>query len=237
MKMNEAVGKFLKQYRAEHGLTMDDVATASQRYGSGWSSGTISQMERGGSKADSLPVLILLTQALNDLTHEGMTLSGLFRHIADLGESIDLTTTMSIAPQEIRPMLEGERFNLIAIPPFGTEEYRKFMDDMMQADVSDLRPAMPPLAGAEEERRRLMHVTTSAERRAAEKLGVSPDVFGAWCIHLYGQSLDDEAAMRAGGKSSPQKRGRITRVIVREVGKNIDEYSSWLAEAAINGDM
>ncbi len=37
------------------------------------------------------------------------------------------------------------------------------------------------------------------------------------CDVLYGHSLDEEAAKRAGEGASPQKRGRVTRVLEGEI--------------------
>ena len=39
----------------------------------------------------------------------------------------------------------------------------------------------------------------------------------AVCDVLYGHSLDEEAAKRAGEGATPQKRGRVTRVLADEI--------------------
>ena len=39
----------------------------------------------------------------------------------------------------------------------------------------------------------------------------------AICDVLYGHSLDEEAAKRAGEGATPQKRGRVTRVLAGEI--------------------
>lgn len=202
MRVNEAVGRFLKRYRAEHELTMDDVATASRRYGSGWSSGTISQMERGGSKADSVPVLLLLVQSLNYLTGDTLTVPDLFRCMAGDAAEVSITDTVSLSPDDLAtaltsggvPLTPGEA-GTNGRPPFEHSAAAWFLKSL-----NGPRP-----------------VPTAAEIRAAKKTGIDPHVLAAWCRCHYGRTLDGEASRRAGDGASPQKRGRVTRVIVSEI--------------------
>lgn len=65
---------------------------------------------------------------------------------------------------------------------------------------------------------------TSAERRLAirlskkhEDLAANDLAVAAVCDVLYGHSLDEEAAKRAGEGATPQKRGRVTRVLAGEI--------------------
>lgn len=95
MRANEVIGRFLREYRKKHGYTLEQISVASSRYGSGWTSGTVSVMERGGSKADSLPNMLILVQTLNDLAQqnedtglivEPLTIGDLFRNAEYLPE-------------------------------------------------------------------------------------------------------------------------------------------------------
>lgn len=245
MRINEAVGEFLKLYRKEHGLTMADVATASERYGSGWSSATIVSLERGGSKADSLPVLILLLRSLSDLTGDDLTLVDVFLDVPDNVDVLDLSNKpaveTSITTRDIADIINGEPINLVPHPPMGSEEYRKWFReyvDTAYAEATDAMRKLPPPAGVPVIAAMMrFHVPTAAEERAARKVDVPADVFGSWCIRLYGHSLDEEAKARAGEGASPQKRGRATRAIVEEVRAKIDEMAGRKAEAALNGDL
>lgn len=65
---------------------------------------------------------------------------------------------------------------------------------------------------------------TSAERRLAnrlvkehQELAINDFAVAAICDVLYGHSLDEEAAKRAGEGATPQKRGRVTRVLAGEI--------------------
>lgn len=220
MKINEFVGRFLKQYRTDHGLTMDDVATASQRYGSGWSSGTISQMEHGGSKADSLPVLLMLVQSLNDLTHDTLTVAGLFKRTAEWNLPITITDAVTMSPGELAESLTvGD----VPLMPNITDAGMRHMEIFTQDVRSGLIPSskhtrlFPPTP-----LRVSTIIPTASEARAANKIHRDPLEFAVWCRHLYGRSMDEEAASRAGKGATPQKRGRYSRQIIQEVNNRIE---------------
>ncbi|MGH3349288.1 MAG: hypothetical protein ACRDPS_01385, partial [Nocardioides sp.] len=59
--------------------------------------------------------------------------------------------------------------------------------------------------------------TSLAVKRAAQKVGIAPAEFLDWADRLWGRSLEDEAARRAGTGSTPQARGLVTRRLVDEV--------------------
>lgn len=62
---------------------------------------------------------------------------------------------------------------------------------------------------------------TLAEKRAAKALEISARELQRRAQRLWGRSLEDESARRAGPRSSPQARGRVTRVLVSEVRASI----------------
>lgn len=222
MRVNEAVGQFLRNYREGHGLTMDDVANASQRYGSNWSSGTISQMEHGGSKADSLPVLILLVQSLNDLTGDNMTLADVFMWADSYDvKSFDITDIVKLAPIDMHDTLSDQRLNLANHADRATGRRRMNLERLNAQEGATANPS-------EEDYFEYFCsiVPTFAEKRAALKADISPEVFAAFCLKLYGHSLDEEAKQRAGEGASPQKRGRETRILRGEVAAAIKSFMS-----------
>lgn len=216
MRVNKAVGKFLLHYRTRYGLTLEDIAAASQRYGSGWSAATVVSIQRGGSRADSLPVLILLIQSLNDLTGNDLTVSDLFVMLLNARNTrtrlIDITDSLSIRNVDMCDILRGKHVNLrnlnISSPGSSNQDQEGPKADDAQT------------AGSEDTSR--YRLPTFAEKRASAKIGVPPEVFSGYCTRLYGRSLDEEAAARAGEGASPQKRGRATRVIVSEVSAAIN---------------
>ncbi|GAA4705867.1 hypothetical protein GCM10025781_26500 [Kocuria gwangalliensis] len=62
-----------------------------------------------------------------------------------------------------------------------------------------------------------------AEQRAAKKLEIDPAELRHWASELWGRGLEDESARRAGPDSSPQARGRVTRLLVDEIRTAIEE--------------
>ncbi len=105
MRMNEIVGDWLRDKRDEHGLTLDQIATASHRYGSGWTAGTLSYMEKGGSKADALPTLMILLATLNDLTGEDFKLADIFTWS---GGDVDIAKGYSTSYENVASALHYE---------------------------------------------------------------------------------------------------------------------------------
>ncbi|MGY2744022.1 hypothetical protein [Arthrobacter sp. UYCu723] len=62
-----------------------------------------------------------------------------------------------------------------------------------------------------------------AESRAAKKLSIRPLELQQRSIQLWGRSLEAEARSRAGADSTPQARGRVTRVLVDELRESVKE--------------
>lgn len=180
MKMNDIVASWLRSYRAERGLTLDQIATASHKYESGWTSATLSHMESGGSKADSLETLLILLATLNDLNRDDLRLSDIFIDCdaVEVGDGFEVD--------------EDGFFNALGGRPVDI------------ADPFEHGQLIPLYA-------------TLAETRLANRSGVDSEALHEACMNLYGHSLDEEAAKRAGEGATPQKRGRMTRVLADEI--------------------
>lgn len=180
MKINDIVASWLRSYRAERGLTLDQIATASHKYESGWTSATLSHMESGGSKADSLETLLILLATLNDLNRDDLCLSDIFMDCdaVEVGDGFEVD--------------EDGFFNALGGRP---------------VDIAD------PF----EHGRLIPLYATLAETRLAKRNGVDAEALHEACMNLYGHSLDEEAAKRAGEGATPQKRGRVTRVLAGEI--------------------
>lgn len=180
MKINDIVASWLRSYRAERGLTLDQIATASHKYESGWTSATLSHMESGGSKADSLETLLILLATLNDLNRDDLRLSDIFMDCdaVEVGDGFEVD--------------EDGFFNALGGRPVDI------------ADPFEHGQLIPLYA-------------TLAETRLANRSGVDSEALHEACMNLYGHSLDEEAAKRAGEGATPQKRGRVTRVLAGEI--------------------
>ena len=262
MRMNEIVGDWLRDKRDEHGLTLDQIATASHRYGSGWTAGTLSYMEKGGSKADALPTLMILLATLNDLTGEEFRLADIF---TDYGGDVVVTKGYSTSYENISSALHYEpvsfkRTNVDMLERIRHEreeedalfsaddpEYAALVDDVAARLGDDAvevglhmfiapshAPAFHPSYKPSKRGIVANHFPTMAEARLETRLSeanedfkrqadyfepLTPEGFyvAAICDVLYGHSLDEEAAKRAGEGATPQKRGRVTRVLAGEI--------------------
>lgn len=266
MKVNEIVGDWLQGYRAEHRLTLDQIAAASRKYESGWTSATLSHMEKGGSKADALPTLMILLATLNDLTGDTLTMADVFTDYAgpvDIAkgystsyenvasalhyEPVSFKHTNMDTLERMRRDLEEEDARLVGeYPDYAatiTEHAAKYGDDAVEVGLHMfIAPSHAPTFHPSHERgeRSVIsnHFPTMAEARLEARLReANEDSFGviegqmnsidpltpegfyvaAICDVLYGHSLDEEAAKRAGEGATPQKRGRVTRVLAGEI--------------------
>ena len=243
LNMMKFLGRRLKEIRHERGLTLDDIATASQHFGTNWTSATISSMERGGSNIARLDVLMILTEAVTFTDDNGdvapMTLADWFSiwgkedgHDVVIAENddISLNDELSTSRNNVAAALEGQPPTLF--PLIGTKEQREELHravDMKGTTSTDTenRPHIP------DRLRGNAHVATLSEQRAAIKFGLSPELFACVVKMRYGHYLDEEVAKRAGADASPQKRGRVTRKIFEELGDHLTIEETARASAVL----
>lgn len=204
MRINEAVGLHLREYRTRNNLTLEDIAEQSQEFGTNWSAATIRSLEKGGSRADSIPVLVLLTFTLNALERR----RGRQGHIAvkDLIQlpqgqySIDLTETEHVSQDLVILALNNP------VDPRGQFE-------RVESQAAHFADAVNKSAGTS--------LPTMAEERLARRINQKPETVHEACLNRYGHSLDDEITHRAGTGANSQKRGRATRTVYAEIEQSL----------------
>lgn len=234
MKINDIFGEFLHDFRTEHGLTLDQVATTSCEYGTGWNTSVISSFERGKRSA-TIPNMLVLLQALNDLTGENLRLANVFDEWP-VGTDLEITDTFTVDCARVSDMLEGEAVDIKPLPKFGTPEYVAMKNELFdQARDAVMNDAKHPRSDVLMFTR--MIPPTLAERRAAERLNIDAVDLIGWCHQLYGCRLSDEISNRVGADSSPQKRGRATREIQNEIQQAINVKLDDMAADLVNGDI
>ena len=254
MRMNEIVGEWLQGYRADHGLTLDQIADASHRYGTNWGNVNVSRMEKGGGKADALPTLMVLLATLNDLTGDRLTLADVF---IDYGSSVNIDNYKT-SYENIVYALQGRAVSFSATHDDLKQDLYKIMReegiehpengvDFGTFMFSDT--AQPRIDTSKTPAFIINHYDTAAEKRLQQRIISGPKgnhkfdteddenvsrwvvntlyrcgldtstgfMVGAVCDVLYGHSLDEEAVKRAGEGATPQKRGRVTRVLAGEI--------------------
>ena len=226
MQICELLGTWLSDYRHDHGLTLSGIADAARKYGANWRAANISRMEAGGNSIDALPTLLILFAVLNDLTGDDLKLSTPFANEVQRVEKgaaaprLSMNGDYDVAPYEIyrslkdRPVKLSSSASLTVTGNDGKNSVGVIFPDTMMHSQEDghdtpINRHYPP---------------TSAEKRLANRLIKEQQVLAlddytvaAICDLLYGHSLDEEAAKRAGEGATPQKRGRVTRVLAGEI--------------------
>ena len=226
MQICELLGTWLSNYRHDHGLTLSDIADAARKYGANWRATNIARMEDGGNSIDALPTLLILFAALNDLTGDDLKLSTPFANevqrvekgaaapLLSMNGDYDIDTYEIYRSLKDRPVKLSSSASLTVAGNDGKNSVGVIFPDTIMDSQEDghdtpINRHYPP---------------TSAEKRLANRLikeqqvlAIDDYTVAAICDVLYGHSLDEEAAKRAGEGATPQKRGRVTRVLADEI--------------------
>lgn len=239
----DAVGAYVSRVRREHRLTLDQIAGAARSCGASWSASSVSNIERGQASL-TLPTLLFLALALGNLMGRPLTLSNLLGDAEILALSAD--DRHPVKRSWVDAALRGEEVTMspdtgaVVIDTESDDELDETLEDEVLAKMSETRgreisPAekdgqvnqlieqsqMPP-----EPTRRTSNRSAAgslAEERAAKKLGITTARLRQLAHELWARSLEAEALTRAGVDSTPQARGRVTRVLVEEILESTKE--------------
>lgn len=233
--MAAAVAEYLSSVRREHRFTLDQVAQAGRSHGANWSASSVSNIERGQASL-TLPTLLLLGMAIGDLTGRPLPLSSL------LGDAERITLGKdggTVSRSWLDGVLAGgpiigvqsgtgsagsnpewdEGFEDEVLQRMREQHYSEVeRSDMFEQLVEDHQAPPEPRVTTSIKSR----VASLAEERAAKKLGITVDWMRQLALNRWGRTLEAEAAKRAGENSSPQARGRVTRVLVDELRASIE---------------
>ncbi|WP_062304733.1 helix-turn-helix domain-containing protein [Demequina subtropica] len=216
LSYSEAVGRFVREYRHAHGLTMDAVARAGHSFGATWSLSSIQSIE-AGKASPTVPTLLTLALALGSLTGEPLKLTDLFGAAEALAHP--MLGTDSVPREWVERALGGDP----VLPP-GRET--RAAEAAEAAEAAGRTRAFPFLDVERITYGELAQLSSpavsQAEYRAGRQLGVQPGRVQEVARALWGRSLDDESARRAGEGASPQKRGRATRRLLEELGAALE---------------
>ena len=222
MQICELLGTWLSDYRIDHGLTLSQIADAARKYGANWRATNIARMEAGGNSIDALPTLLILFAALNDLTGDNLKLSTPFTMEMQAAKEGMVDPYLALNDDyladlyDVHLSLLDNPVGLTCISALTTGGVDKKRPRYCFAGYDHGTPVFDAMAAH--------YPPTSAERRLAirlskkhEDLAANDLAVAAVCDVLYGHSLDEEAAKRAGEGATPQKRGRVTRVLAGEI--------------------
>jgi transcriptional regulator with XRE-family HTH domain len=236
----EAVGTFLRFYRREHGITLESVAQLGREFGATWSLSSVQSIEAGRA-APTLPTLLTLALVLGRLSGEPLRLADLLgtaevleRPYVDRpdqpvlrawvdralsGGSVELTDAdyehAYDRPADAWDARQENTFAQRCSGPLTADERHAHVDVQWEGMIE------PPEAAEYRSPRRPR--VSLAESRAAKKLGIRPLEVQQRAVQLWGRSLEAEALTRAGADSTPQARGRVTRVLVEEILESMKE--------------
>lgn len=234
----EAVGEFLRGYRQKHGITLDSIAQLGREFGATWSLSSVQAIE-GGRAAPTLPTLLTLGLVLGRLSGEPLRLTDLLGSAEVLDRPYVDGPDQPVLRSWVERALSGHTVELTEADykhvrerpaeSWGKDEEHAAAQDHKvplteedrHAHVDALWEAMiePPEPGKSPGLRR--PAASLAESRAAKRLGIRPLELQQQAIKLWGHSLEAETLSRAGDESTPQARGRVTRVLVDEIRESI----------------
>jgi transcriptional regulator with XRE-family HTH domain len=219
--LEQAIGAEVARLREAAGVTQDAVAQAAQGFGLEWGQPTISAIE-SGRRLISVGELALLPHVLAvarvtpqksppDRTPEGApkwTIMRALDLIPDVDEWVGWAEGVEGNLRDARWLLgtveERERrpkapFTRAAAPPFTRA--------MPPTPTRAVAPKVP---------------VTEADRKAARALDLEPEAIAPIARKLWKRGLAEERDQRVGNPSaSPQKRGRVTRTLIRELAATV----------------
>ena len=239
----EAVGAIVSQVRREHGLTLDQIATAARTFGASWSASSVRNIERGQASL-TLPTLLLLALALGDLLGRPLTLSNLLGDAGVLalvaGDPNPVKRSWVDAAVRGAEVTMSSDKRVDALDAANDYEVDEELTDEVLRKMREMRGRKMTRAEKHDQVAQLLdqsqmapepatRISTKgdagslAEERAAKKLGISTTRLRQQALDLWGRSLEAEALNRAGADSTPQARGRVTRVLVDEIRDSMKE--------------
>ncbi|WP_074690407.1 helix-turn-helix domain-containing protein [Leucobacter chromiiresistens] len=230
--ISTAVGDFLREFRSDHGFTLDQVARSAREFGASWSASSVKNIESGRA-VTSLQNLISLTLALNNLAGTHLTLADVlgkaqaFESPRALGLPVRrawVDKVLAGAPVEI-----GHVENLLG----GEEKAKQIITDFPEKMKGWLKELPKGIDLQTIERVESQNRSASlAEERAARTLGIRPDSVRVWAIKLWGMDLEEKADKLARERlesleePSPQARGAMTRALIRQIREEVERNGS-----------
>jgi len=218
--MFKLLGAGIRNVRELRELSQEQAAARFREWGLiTWRRTTVSQVELGVRKP-SLPELLLVAGALNT------TLADLIPD--DTEGHVQLAPAASASVDVIRGVLSGDRDAWFDDPP-NTPGWDYAGEAVQRAYQTELEAARLGvklgLSKRGELKRAVAGVDGEAERRTADRLGVSVLTICVAAVALWGQTLTQEREARlkaAGGLSlsaaqRQAQRGHTTRVLQREI--------------------
>lgn len=186
----QVIGENVRRLRGDK--RMDDVAREARNLGLNWATSRVSAIEDGRFKP-TLDTLVVLAVAVGRATI-GTPLE--LEQLIQTDRRIEITGMFSMTPGNLARWVAGAE--TVKVHPGPDVSYEQ-LSTSVRAHLSNMRSF------------------SEAENRAAKDLGLNPRQFIQAAHRLWGRSFTEERDSRAGTDPSPQKLGRITRVLKDEM--------------------
>lgn len=198
----QVVGTNLRSIRSEYGLTLNDVAKALRTYNLHWSTGRLGDIEAGRGSA-TVQMVLALSLALSEVC--GVPISSLRLLASDAPVLLD-GEHLAVKGEVFERLVKGEQSSI----DFSTDRPGPTEEELLER-------AFPSAYAAKKQEDQLSVDWDLADSRAAKRLGMSDQAFQALCFRTWGHLLSVEVQQRADPDASPQKKGRITRELMKDL--------------------
>jgi transcriptional regulator with XRE-family HTH domain len=209
------MGAGARELRIDAGVTLEEVASAAQRYGLRWTSGRVGDFEAGRT-APNLPTLVAAVAALGETIGRQVSLAEL---VTGRGQ-VQINDNLSLEKSQLRRVLSGES---VRFPIPMSSAIITTANKMINKQASTAR--WPPLlrAVSPDFRLSVLEDFRESDSRMCKNLGVDPVLGAAAMAALWGHPFTVERDHRAGPKANAQRRGQISRQLKAELEQVIND--------------
>ncbi|GGG70271.1 hypothetical protein GCM10011374_38500 [Kocuria dechangensis] len=201
----EVLGHNVKRLRQERGWTLDDLARAGHTRGHKWNTGRISKIERGNT-APTIELLLVLALSFEVPPVE----------LLRTEEEVELGEGEFVTGQALVDVFTGRTTELEVRDVPGAEDRLKKQLLGVTVDMQEVQQITGETFNfRQHEAARKAYGLT--DERAAKKLGMTDNQLLGWSLRLWGKVLSQEVEERAGQDATAQKKGHVTRALVKEL--------------------
>jgi hypothetical protein len=219
------IGASLAAWRRGQGLTRLELALQAQQVGLEWTERMVAETERGNRQLSLVEWILLPVLTGLDPT----------RFLGGEGW-VHLTESVTADLTAVKKVLGGEADEVRPFGDFSTPASRSFFAEPGEdpgpvgtsSNNPDRRKVLEELVGDAARASPEESASRAAERKAADRLGVTPGELVEAAFDLWGKGLTDErdqrATKRTGGldpTSARTVRGRITRELIVELAHHL----------------
>lgn len=219
LSLSEVIGLNARRIRLEAGLTLDQVAVTAREHGLKWSESRVADLE-SGRVAPSLGTLFPLAVALKAAGGIDVTIPDFFSTLGTSDDRVEVTELLTLRTSDLHRLVQG-------LPAKRLTVTKKTSKQTPAELITD--PREEAIAAYYSQRTKLSTLAAvrrssgATEARVARDLSMSSMLLAVLSTCLWRRSFSEERDRRSGESASPQKRGRVTRVLKDELRHSISE--------------